>query len=95
MVILTPTNDTAVNINNTLLEKLPTHMRYESVGSVVEVEDTIHYPIEFLHILNPSGVPPHVMWVKVGAPIMLLCNLNPSKLCNGTRLQVKTIQTRD
>jgi len=90
--ILTPTNDSAVGINNSLLEKLNTEMvRYESLDSVVEVEDTVHYPVEFLHSLDPPGIPPHVLCVKGGAPIMLLRNLNPPRLCNGTRLQVKSL----
>ena len=90
--ILTPTNDSANSINNFLLEKLLSEqMKYESVDSVVEVEDTVHYPVEFLHTLNPPGLPLHVLYLKVGAPIMLLRNLNPPKLCNGTRLQVKAL----
>lgn len=85
--ILTPKNDTAANINNTLLEKLPTEIvQYQSVDSVVEVEDAVHYPVEFLHTLNPPGISPHNLCLKVGAPIMLLRNLVPPKLCNGTRL---------
>lgn len=89
--ILTSANDSAVNINNALLEKLPTDMmRYESVDSVVEVED-IHYHVEFFHTLNPPGVPPHVLCLQVDTPIMLLPNLNPPKLRNGTRLQEKTL----
>ena len=90
--ILTPTNDSTNSINNFLLEKLLTeHMRYESVDSVVEVEDAAHYPVEFLHTLDPPGVPPHVLYLKVGTPIMLLRNLNPPKLCNGTRLLHKHV----
>ena len=79
--ILTPKNDTAANISNTLLEKLPTQIvQYQSVDSVVEVEDAVHYPVEFLHTLNPPGIPPHNLCLKVGAPIMLLRNLVPPKL---------------
>lgn len=58
--ILTPTNELASGINNLLIEKLPTElMTYESVDSVVEVEDAVHYPVESLQTLNPPGIPSH------------------------------------
>lgn len=34
---------------------------YESVDSVVEVEDAINYPVEFLHTLNSPGIAPYVI----------------------------------
>ncbi|GFQ85636.1 ATP-dependent DNA helicase [Trichonephila clavata] len=41
--ILTPTNDSANNINNFLLNKLTTkHAKYESVDSVMEAEEAVH-----------------------------------------------------
>ncbi|XP_060874712.1 ATP-dependent DNA helicase pif1-like [Metopolophium dirhodum] len=90
--ILTPKNDTAASINDSLLDQLPTEMaKYSSVDSVVELDDVVNYPVEFLHTLNPPGIPPHNLCLKIGAPIMLLRNLIPPKLCNGTRLRVKTL----
>ena len=44
---------------------------------------------EFLTTLNPSGLPPTKLQLKIGVPIILLRNLNPRQgLCNGTRLLI-------
>ncbi|XP_029459037.1 uncharacterized protein LOC115092373 [Rhinatrema bivittatum] len=90
--ILTSTKDTTNSINDTLLQAVTSKTKtYKSMDSVVEVDDAVHYPVEFLHSLNPPGIPQHNLILKVGAPIMLLRNLQPPKLCNGTRLQVKSL----
>ncbi|KAF0713868.1 ATP-dependent DNA helicase [Aphis craccivora] len=48
--ILTPKNATAASINDFLLDQFPTEMeKYLSVNSVVELEDEVHYPVEFLY----------------------------------------------
>ena len=54
--------------------------------------DAASYPVEFLNSLNPPGLPPHRLCLRVGMPIMLLRNLNGSKgQANGTRLIVKGV----
>uniref|UniRef100_A0A8D9B6G9 ATP-dependent DNA helicase n=1 Tax=Cacopsylla melanoneura TaxID=428564 RepID=A0A8D9B6G9_9HEMI len=91
--ILTPKNDSALEINNELLKRMvPGETIYSSVDTVVEEEDAVNYPTEFLNTLNPPGLPSHELRLKVGAPIILLRNLRPPKLCNGTRLQVKSLK---
>ncbi|KAL6566649.1 hypothetical protein OROMI_015053 [Orobanche minor] len=46
----------------------------------------IHTP-EFLNSISASGVPSHILNLKVGVPVMLMCNIDHSSgLCNGTRL---------
>jgi ATP-dependent DNA helicase PIF1 len=45
-----------------------------------------------LTTLNPPGLPPHLLILKNGMPLILLRNLNPSEgLCNGTKLCLKAI----
>ncbi|KAL6646681.1 hypothetical protein ACP70R_015758 [Stipagrostis hirtigluma subsp. patula] len=53
------------------------------------------YPQEFLNTIQMSGLPDHHLQLKVGVPIMLLRNLDPTKgLCNGTRLIVTQLTHR-
>lgn len=91
--ILTPKNDRAAIINDILLKSFQgEEMEYRSVDTVLQTDDAVHYPVEFLNTLNPPGFPPHKLLLKIGTPIMLLRNLNPPKLCNGTRLCVTALQ---
>ena len=51
------------------------------------------YPTGFLNKLEIPGLPNHVLHLKIGDPIMLLRNIDPSRgLCNGTRLIVTQLR---
>jgi hypothetical protein len=90
--ILAPKNDAVNAINLQVQQHLPGDTStYSSVDTVVEVDDAVHYPVEFLNSLEPPGLPPHRLVLKVGAPIILLRNLDAPRLCNGTRLCVKSL----
>jgi hypothetical protein len=44
------------------------------------------YPTEYLNMITASGLPLHKLTLKVGSPVMVLCNLNPAEgVCNGTQ----------
>jgi len=50
------------------------------------LSDDVHTP-EFLITINVSGIPNHKIKLKVGVPVMLLRNLDPTAgLCNAIRL---------
>ena len=53
------------------------------------------YSPEFLRSLRIPELPPGELKLKVGVPIILLRNLNPSEgLCNGTRLICRGFQSK-
>lgn len=91
--IVAPRNDAVNEINKMIIEKVPGDFKcFKSIDTVCNTEDTVHYPQEFLNSLNPAGLPPHELKLKVGTPIMLLRNLSPPNMCNGTRLLIKELR---
>ncbi|GBN09688.1 hypothetical protein AVEN_194350-1 [Araneus ventricosus] len=50
----------------------------------MDKEQAVYYTTEFLNSLNPPGIPSRMLNLKVAPSIMLLGNLDPPKLYNGT-----------
>ena len=74
--ILTPKNENVDKINEVIMTKFPGEGKtYLSADTVGEEDSYNIYPIEFLNSITLSGMPPHAMTLKIGAPVMLLRNL--------------------
>ena len=75
--ILTGTNNVVDAVNEKVMAMLPQPSKeYLSVDCVKETHDAFEWPTEFLNNLNFSGMPPHKLILKPGAPIMLLRNMS-------------------
>nr|XP_016505918.1 PREDICTED: uncharacterized protein LOC107823742 [Nicotiana tabacum]XP_016505919.1 PREDICTED: uncharacterized protein LOC107823742 [Nicotiana tabacum]XP_016505920.1 PREDICTED: uncharacterized protein LOC107823742 [Nicotiana tabacum]XP_016505921.1 PREDICTED: uncharacterized protein LOC107823742 [Nicotiana tabacum]XP_016505922.1 PREDICTED: uncharacterized protein LOC107823742 [Nicotiana tabacum]XP_016505923.1 PREDICTED: uncharacterized protein LOC107823742 [Nicotiana tabacum]XP_016505924.1 PR len=85
-VILTK-DDFVDEINDMLIGKFPKEDKtFVAIDEICESNDQSQYE-DFLHSLNPAGLPPYRLTLKENCPIILLRNLNPCEgLCNGTRL---------
>src|ERR1700742_3189981 len=72
---------------------------YLSVDTLIYEEGADEHhepiPIEFLRSVNAQSLPPGELPIKIGCPLILLCNLSPSNgLCNGTRMVVTQMSDR-
>ncbi|XP_022032832.1 ATP-dependent DNA helicase PIF1-like [Helianthus annuus] len=97
--ILVPTNEVVDSINKELLESLPSEEKvYFSSDSLCQSEEESElnmalFPPDVLNNLRLSGLPNHKLVLKVGAPVMLLRNIDQANgLCNGTRLQITKLK---
>ena len=75
--ILTTTNSIVDEINEEVMSMMPTRSRtYYSCDTVSQEAAKNLWPVEFLNGLNLSGIPPHKLVLKIGAPIMLMRNMD-------------------
>ena len=88
--MLCPKNVVVDGINSLMCGLFPGESRtYSSADSIQGTEDGTQYPIEYLNSINTGSLPLSQLEVKIGVPLMLIRNLDPSLgLCNGTRLRL-------
>ncbi|KAG5520645.1 hypothetical protein RHGRI_033280 [Rhododendron griersonianum] len=100
-IILSARNDDVNSINGAALNVYPRSV-YTYLAAIKMCEDdeidgsiTNRYPNEYLNSLDPPGLPPFKLELKVGSPIILLRNIAwKDGLCNGTRMMVVRCASR-
>ena len=81
-----PHNDSAAKVNDILMARIPNPaVTYTSVNSMLDEEQSVKFAAEFLNSVEVSGLPQHILSLKVGMPVMLLRSIKPPELVNGTR----------
>ena len=75
------------------MNKLPGEVRTYLSYDRVEDEDSVSAQTELLNSRTPSGFPDHNLILKVGAPVMLIRNLQCG-LVNGTRMMIKSMHDK-
>lgn len=90
--ILAAKNTDVDQLNLAIQNTIPGEINsYKSIDTVMNEDETVNYPTEFLNSLDLPGLPPHNLQLKVGSVIIVLRNLNQPRICNGTRLSVRKV----
>ena len=91
--ILTTKNETALRINRSVLENFNgvarTYISMDTADTDDDTDPNMRFPTEYLNSIITGGLPPHILELKIGVPVILTRNLNVRRgLCNGTKLVV-------
>ncbi|XP_026458524.1 ATP-dependent DNA helicase PIF1-like [Papaver somniferum] len=88
--LITPKNDIVEKLNQKVINIFPgDEVVYHSFDMAKNDPNNL-WTEDFLNTIAPGGLPPHRLILKIGAPIILLRNLDPSYgLCNSTRLHAE------
>ena len=94
--IICPTNKDAQEINQKMIKQLPGQLyTYFSYDKILNTKQSHLFPTEFLNKQEVSSMPPHLLELREGAPIMLIRNLDPANgHVNGSRYIVRKLTTR-
>lgn len=91
--LLATTNRAVNHLNSLLLDKVPGEaVQHLAIDSVENEDDATRFPTEFLNSLTPSGLPLYCLNLKVGCPVMVIRNIDPPFLVNGTICEVLEIR---
>ncbi|XP_076030453.1 uncharacterized protein LOC143018757 [Oratosquilla oratoria] len=84
-VIISPLNVDVTEIYKVIKNMLPGTKVYLS-EDLLESDDDIDYQISTLNEINPVSLPVHCLELKIGSVVMVIRNISPPRICNGTRV---------
>jgi len=100
-MILAPRNANVSDLNESILQQMAGEARqYFSADKIIyeagaDPDNAEPIAIEVLRSITSSSLPPGELNLKVGCPVILLRNLDPSRgLCNGTRMVITRMGDR-
>ena len=73
--ILAAKNVDVNNINIKIKNVMPGEIfKFKSIDTVMNQDESVNYPIEFLNSLDLEGLPTPILYLKIGTPLILLQN---------------------
>ena len=93
--ILTPKNENVRKINTMAIAKFPGILtQYKSINTICDDSHQCQYTNEYLDSLEINGLPEHLLNLKIGAPVIVVRNIDPlNGVYNGTRGLVTKLGT--
>ncbi|XP_069184489.1 uncharacterized protein [Procambarus clarkii] len=71
--ILAAKNKDVYDLNNIIQSNIQSEaVTCKSVDTVVEADEAVNYATEFFNSLDHPGIPPYVLHLKIGVPIIML-----------------------
>lgn len=93
--ILAIANIDVTRLNNLTLKMIRREWQlFKSVDKAVNLVDRETFPLEFFYQIYEPLLLPYILRLKVGMLVMLLRNLDPPRLCNGSRIQLRFISQK-
>ena len=93
-IMMCPKNDTTDQINEFVMNQIPGEVKVLLSADSVDSNQAAMYPTEFLNSITLPSLPPHRLYLKKYASVILLRSLDPTQgMCNGSRLTIIEISS--
>ena len=94
--ILAYRNDTVAEFNDKIISNMPGELHVLHAMNTVDLNEQAveaePLPAEYLQSIELASLPPSILKLKIGVPLILLRNISPKEgLCNGTRVRLLSI----